>query len=101
MKVLEVNPKHNYIVVEYAGKPLAVSVHPAKDCANDPACVIHKPSANNMRDWPMNFRNDKRGLIERVCTHGVGHPDLDSASFFIRTGHSSMAAHGCDGCCHA
>jgi hypothetical protein len=43
-----------------------------------------------MRRWPQNWRGD-RYLIERICPHGVGHPDPDDLN--------PDTVHGCDGCC--
>lgn len=42
-----------------------------------------------MLEWPLNWRGD-RGLIERRCPHGIGHPDPDTVGDTV---------HGCDGCC--
>ena len=64
-------------------------VHPAERCEGQP-CVIHHPSDHHMRDWPLNWRQD-RGLMERICPHGVGHPDPDDVN--------PDTVHGCDGCC--
>lgn len=33
-----------------------------------------------MREWPMNWRSD-RGIMERICPHGVGHIDPDDAAY--------------------
>lgn len=52
-----------------------------------------------MREWPTNFRADRFGLIERICSHGIGHPDPDSAAFIEQSGHDDPSVHGCDGCC--
>lgn len=54
------------------------------------ACTIHNPSDHHMRDWPTHWRDDRR-IMERMCPHGVGHPDPDD----INPDH----IHGCDGCC--
>jgi hypothetical protein len=43
---------------------------------------------------PQLWRSD-RGLMERLCEHGVGHPDPDE----INLGLGGRAVHGCDGCC--
>lgn len=52
-----------------------------------------------MRSWPLVYRFD-RGMFERRCVHGVGHPDPDSLArmveFFEREGDG---IHGCCGCC--
>ncbi len=78
-----------------------VRVHPATpDCAK--GCVIHSPSAHSMRDFPTHWRED-RGLMERICPHGIGHPDPDQLAFIARTQGINEArwesVHGCDGCC--
>lgn len=73
------------------------SVHTPYQCSGEPCC-IHDPSEHKMREWPMNLR--ETGLIERLCPHGVGHPDPDSAAWLRRaTGQDSWGTHGCDGCC--
>lgn len=52
-----------------------------------------------MRDFPQNFRPD-RGIMERVCPHGVGHPDPDDHYYWSSLGRlSEFLLHGCDGCC--
>jgi hypothetical protein len=76
-------------------------VHAAGDCVG-PNCVIHNPSHHHMRDWPLHWRAD-RGLMERICEHGVGHPDPDHLDFVRHTKGGAAAetesVHGCDGCC--
>lgn len=66
------------------------------------SCVIHNPSQHSMRAFPTLWRAD-RGLMERLCPHGVGHPDPDDIAFKARvygTAFAKAAAiHGCDGCC--
>ena len=58
-------------------------------------CVVHNPSDHHMRTWPLNYRLDI-GITERICPHGVGHPDPDCS----RSGeHGANREHGCDGCC--
>jgi hypothetical protein len=77
-------------------------VHPASQCAGQESCCIHKPSDHVMRDFPMHWRED-RGLMERICPHGVGHPDPDHMAHVERTQGREAAdteyVHGCDGCC--
>jgi hypothetical protein len=51
-----------------------------------------------MREWPMRWRDDK-GQMERICPHGVGHPDPDDAAYRERLGQGYKNIHGCDGCC--
>lgn len=76
------------------------SIHLPHQCANGTYCCIHNPSLHKMRDWPMNLR--ETGLIERLCEHGVGHPDPDSAAWLDRQHKhkpGTWSVHGCDGCC--
>lgn len=63
-------------------------------------CAIHNPSYHPLSDAKQYMREDKSFLIERICSHGVGHPDPDSASFIAKQqGSSGIWVHGCDGCC--
>lgn len=39
-----------------------------------------------------------RGIMERVCEHGVGHPDPDDVK--VQAGGWTETIHGCDGCCN-
>jgi hypothetical protein len=40
--------------------------------------------------------------MERICSHGVGHPDPDDIAFKFENGlDDAMGVHGCDGCCSA
>ena len=71
------------------GGQTLVNVHGQSQCHGRPCC-IHNPSDHHMVTWPQNWRGDRR-LMERVCPHGVGHPDPDD----IHPG----GVHGCDGCC--
>lgn len=35
--------------------------------------------------------------MERICPHGVGHPDPDEIDLEV----NAKGIHGCDGCCSA
>lgn len=65
-------------------------------------CCVHSPSDHRLRDRPLHWRGD-RGIMERICEHGVGHPDPDGLDHIARTrGEHAMrneSFHGCDGCC--
>jgi hypothetical protein len=75
-----------------------INVHPEVACAGR-GCAIHAhPSEHPLKDAPMNWRED-RNILERICQHGVGHPDADSAVYLISIGQSYQNIHGCDGCC--
>jgi hypothetical protein len=47
-----------------------------------------------MRAFPQHWRTDRK-IIERICPHGVGHPDPDDPKMM----EVYEAIHGCDGCC--
>jgi len=76
-----------------------IMVHNKEDCKGK-HCCIHNPSNHHMRDWPTNWRDDRK-LMERICKHGVGHPDPDDLDFKERLGLDikTEAIHGCCGCC--
>lgn len=74
-----------------------LKTHDASLCKGEHCCV-HNPSDHHMRNWPMNWRDDI-GVMERICPHGVGHPDPDDAAHNARNGRGYMTVHGCDGCC--
>lgn len=78
------------------GSITLAAVHPGAVCEGRP-CVIHSPTDHHMRGWPLLWRDD-RGIFERICEHGVGHPDPDQLYYWRETG-PAEAVHGCDGCC--
>lgn len=84
--------------------PRNLKTHARRDCLGQ-HCVIHSPSGHHMANWNINIRLDKHALAERLCPHGVGHPDPDSLAFYERVWLDKMFAqyalglHGCDGCC--
>lgn len=66
------------------------NVHAAGTCHGE-HCTIHNRSDHPLRAYPQSWRED-RGIMERTCPHGIGHPDPDEVKLVI---------HGCDGCCAA
>lgn len=78
-----------------------------EDACDGDVCPIHNRTAHHMRGWPQHWRSD-RGLMERICPHGVGHPDPDHMAS-VKMRYESVASlrywvegvHGCDGCCVA
>jgi hypothetical protein len=79
--------------------PHVLRTHPESACAGDDRpCVIHRPSDHHMRQMPLNWRGDT-GVMERICPHGVGHPDPDATAFAESQGRGYYGVHGCDGCC--
>jgi len=65
------------------------NVHAPTVCAGRP-CVVHNPSDHHMRSWDQVWCQ-RKGIVERQCPHGVGHPDPDQPGDGV---------HGCDGCCN-
>ena len=74
-----------------------VNVHDKSKCAGR-VCIIHNPTNHHMRTWPEQWRND-RGIMERTCSHGIGHPDPDQFPFWEETNRMYESIHGCDDCC--
>ena len=90
------NPMDGYWTL-VGGKNLR-NVHYPTDCAGR-GCAIHNhPSQHNLMDARLNWRTD-RGILERICPHGIGHPDYDSAKYLESQGLGDENIHGCDGCC--
>lgn len=71
-----------------------LKVHNKEKCKHT-HCPIHNPSDHCMVDWPTHYRDD-RGIMERICIHGTGHPDPDD--WKIQNGKDD-GIHGCCGCC--
>jgi hypothetical protein len=74
----------------HVGGTTLYNVHRRGRCLG-PSCWIHRPTQHHMRDWPRHWRGD-RHLLERICQHGVGHPDPDQPF--------ADSTHGCCGCCY-
>lgn len=72
--------------------------HDPADCAGR-VCVLHNTTKHAMSDWPIIWRDD-RGIVERKCPHGIGHPDPDQFAFWRETDQMWQTTHGCDGCGH-
>lgn len=83
-------------------KEVLRTTHSPERCAGQKACPLHKRTNHSMRAFPQHFRWD-RGLMERICPHGIGHPDPDQWDFFVAVYGEERAhaefIHGCDGCC--
>jgi hypothetical protein len=73
-----------------------IIAHKASVCRGDLSkkrprhCPLHRRTDHHMRAWPQHWRDD-RGIMERTCPHGIGHPDPDDPT--------TDTVHGCDGCC--
>lgn len=73
------------------------SVHPVSACGGR-VCIIHQPTKHHMSDWPLIWRDDV-GIFERICGHGIGHPDPDQGAFWAENNLDWRWVHGCDRCC--
>jgi hypothetical protein len=81
-----------------------LKVHRKENCKGR-HCVIHNPSDHPLKDAPLNWRGD-RALMERICEHGVGHPDPDDIAYKVMLDPINgpyESIHGCcaERCCHA
>lgn len=81
------------------GTGQVLSVHGPEVCVGR-NCCIHKPSDHPLSTAPTHWRSD-RAIMERICSHGVGHPDHDSLAYELAQGLAGAGVHGCDGCCGA
>lgn len=65
-------------------------------------CPLHNPSPHVLLHLNQQWRSAAY-LMERICSHGVGHPDPDHISAVAKLkGHAfapTQSLHGCDGCC--
>jgi hypothetical protein len=73
---------------------LIIFAHPKFVCVGRP-CTIHNRSDHVMRSFPQHWRSD-RAIMERICPHGIGHPDPDEYKLALS---KYEGVHGCDGCC--
>lgn len=103
-------PPDGFLVRESSGRVYFVdgfgraveNIHAPEKCAGR-SCVIHNQSEHRMRGMTLSWRQAdafdiKPSHFERICSHGIGHPDPDSSDFLRSTG-QSVDVHGCDGCC--
>lgn len=98
MAILHKNPETGFWTLFEGGYSL-VNVHSEKACLGRGCAVHDRPSEHNLKDAPMNWRED-RNILERICPHGIGHPDKDSALYLESIGQGHQNVHGCDGCCY-
>lgn len=90
--------------------PAFLRAHGPNQCSGE-FCCIHNPSDHPLNRAQMLWRDDRK-LIERLCDHGVGHPDPDDIAhkrrFLTAKGLTPeevehavrpYTVHGCDGCC--
>lgn len=80
--------------IQLENTELFLHCHDELSCRGE-FCTLHNRSNHSMRSFPQHWRGDK-GLMERTCPHGVGHPDPDD---YALIGSPYLGVHGCDGCC--
>lgn len=85
-----------WVMVE--GCSTYLRVHDPADCEGRGCAIHNRPSEHPLRDAPLFWCTD-RGILERICKHGMGHPDFDSALYLEKIGKGYENVHGCDGCC--
>lgn len=73
-----------------------IIVHDRARCSGQ-FCCVHNPSQHGMVGFARHWRSDRK-IMERICPHGIGHPDPDDVAFRASIGDTNNA-HGCDGCC--
>jgi hypothetical protein len=81
--------------VELENSTEVMYVHPSSSCYGR-ICTIHNRSNHIMRSFPQHWRSD-RAMMERVCKHGIGHPDPDEYKLSFS---KWEGVHACDGCCN-
>ena len=79
---------------ELENSSIRLFVHKEENCEGE-VCTIHNRTNHRMRRFPQLWRGDRK-IMERVCSHGIGHPDPDE--YKIIEGIDD-GAHVCDGCC--
>lgn len=96
MAILSKNEQTGFYT-EFDGTYLT-NVHDPRACEGRGCAVHDHPSEHRLKDARLNWRED-RNILERLCKHGVGHPDFDSAEYLASIGKGFENVHGCDGCC--
>lgn len=91
-------PKPQFNEQEWALISQLTNVHDGTQCIGERTCVIHNPTRHPMRDWTLHWRGDRK-IFERICQHGVGHPDPDQEFWWEQSKQEWQWVHGCCGCC--
>lgn len=74
------------------------NIHDPQLCEGRGCAVHNHPTDHPLKNAPLNWRED-RGILERICEHGVGHPDADSANYLSSIGRGYENYHACCMCC--
>lgn len=89
--VLEALSDGSYMRLEHSDE--SMGCHAKSRCKGE-YCTLHNRSDHAMRSFRQQWRADRQ-LMERICSHGVGHPDPDEIDLEV----DAKGVHGCDGCC--
>jgi hypothetical protein len=91
------NPETN--TYDLGGGYILKNLHAERLCsARGGLCIIHRLTTGHTSTWPLTYRID-RGIFERHCRHGIGHPAVEQLDFWRLTGNDNQAVHGCCGVC--
>lgn len=75
-----------------------IQIHDENSDCHQYGCPVHNPSNEAIAIGRLFWRDD-RGIFERICEHGVGHPDHDMLRWMERTRGADYArvesVHGC------
>lgn len=94
---LRQNPVTGYWTdTEYPNLKL-VGIHDIFVCRRP--CPIHNTASDHLLNKAPMIWNEDRGLIMRMCSHGIQHPDYDSALYYYSVNLNNANVHACDGCC--
>lgn len=94
----DIAPPPDFVEVTLEHSPVVLMAHPPKACAGSP-CPLHNRTDHVLRGFMQHWRDD-RGLMERICPHGVGHPDPDQWDYLVkRYGKRAASAEFVHGCC--
>lgn len=75
---------------------LHLQTHMRSQCQGE-WCCIHRPMPGPWSEWPLHWRGD-RGIMERICPCGVGHPAVEQFDHWAKTDQKYQAIHGCCFC---
>lgn len=81
-----------YVGLEHTS--ISITFHEEGECAGN-VCVVHHKTDHHMRGYRQ-FYNLRQGIMYRVCSHDVRHPDPDDTKFISG---EYDGKHDCDACC--
>lgn len=70
-----------------------LNTHNESECRGQ-WCAIHLPMPGPWSEWPRMWRED-RGIMERICPCGIGHPVAEMYDWAIENGRGFELVHGC------